>query len=190
MVAEIVIKHHRPDWRQLLSVAVSTLGILFVTNLSGSDRFSLMGYLILLGSDFLWAAYCDLNKSLQEKNTASGTVLVFHQSLSTALFLLPIVLAEGGIPLGAVTQPDMLAVLAFLVLGNAVVAYLLLNYALTQLDVVYCNIIFNFVPVVTIVLNTLVYGQAAQRAQYVGAALIVASVFIPIQVYPPSEPCV
>lgn len=181
LITEIVAKRHRPDWRQLLSVAVSTVGILLVTDLSGKNQFSLPGYLVLLASNFLWVAYCGLNKALQEKGSASGAALVFHQSLSSAVFLLPLAAAGGGVPLAVLARTEVMALLAFLVLGNAVVAYMLLNYALKRLDVIFCNIIFNFLPVITIALNALVYGQAAQLAQYVGAVLIVASVCIPAQ---------
>ena len=58
-------------------------------------------------------------------------------------------------------------------------AYLLLNFALQRLDVVLCNIIFNFVPVVTIVLNALLFGQGIALGQLLGAGLIVSSVLIP-----------
>ena len=57
-------------------------------------------------------------------------------------------------------------------LGNAVLAYLLLNFALQRLDVVLCNIIFNFVPVVTIVLNALLFGQGIALGQLLGAGLL------------------
>lgn len=179
LLAAVVLERRRPDGRQLLSVLASTAGILLVTGTSAGDRRSLPGYLILLASNFLWVAFCHLNKRLQETGRVSGLALVFHQSLATALVLLPVTLAGGGGGAAALARPDALGLLLFLALGNAVLAYLLLNYALQRLDVVVCNIIFNFVPVVTIAFNAVLLGQGVALGQLLGAGLIVSSVLIP-----------
>lgn len=179
LLAAVVLERRRPDGRQLLGVLASTVGILLVTGTSGAGRGSAPGYLVLLASNFLWVAFCHLNKQLQEKRRISGLTLTFHQSLVTVLVLLPAALAGGGGGAAALTRPDVLATLLFLALGNAVLAYLLLNYALQRLDVVVCNIIFNLVPVVTIALSALLYGQGIALAQLLGAGLIVSSVLIP-----------
>lgn len=178
LAVEIIIQKRCPNKGQLLSILASTIGIVLVTGFAGKNTFSVWGYLLLLASNFLWVAFCYFNKQLQEKQAISGTVLVLYQSLSTSLFLTPVVWGGMHQMIQAVLCPDSLAALLFLVVGNAVLAYVLLNFALMQLDVVFCNIIFNFVPVVTVILNRLLYGQRTAFAQSIGTALIILSVFI------------
>src|SRR3954453_5940663 len=89
-----------------------------------------------------------------------------------AVFLSP--LAISALPS---TPPSAapVAALAAMVLGSTIVAYLCWTRAITLIGAVQTNIMYNFIPVVTMVLASF-EGEFPAREQVIGAAIVTAGV--------------
>jgi drug/metabolite transporter (DMT)-like permease len=89
-----------------------------------------------------------------------------------AVFLSP--LAVSAFP-STPPSPAPLAALAAVVVGSTVIAYLCWNRAIALIGALQTNIMFNFIPVVTMVLASF-QGQFPWPEQIIGAAIVVAGV--------------
>lgn len=177
MIVDVVVL--RKWWGRLgwLGIALSFAGILLVVGGAPLAGGQVLGYVLLLGSNAVWIFYCYCNQRLQGEY--DGVVLLFYQSMSVVLALLPAVAAGGFRGLPALADPALALQVLFLSAVNGVAAYLLLNFTIRTLDVVVSNILFNFVPVVTILIEWALYGKAISAAQLLGVAMVIVSAILP-----------
>jgi drug/metabolite transporter (DMT)-like permease len=127
--------------------------------------------LVLLGA-LCMAFYTVASRRLMRKDVSAleNTAVVLAVG---AVFLLPLALYDA--PAGPPTSSAPVIALVALVLGPTVIGYLAWNRATATIGIAEPNLIFNFIPVVTMVLSAL-HGERPWPEQVVGAALVIGGV--------------
>lgn len=176
LVPELLLFHKKATRAQIVSILASVLGIFLAVGGVNLDPASLPGCLILLVSNAFWIFFCYFNSRIQGAATVQGTLLLFYQALGAELILLPILVLQGDPLWDGLARVDVLGGLLFLAVVNGVAAYLLLQFALRRINVLSYNLINNLIPVITAVLDYLLWGRAISVVQMCGILLIIFSV--------------
>lgn len=127
--------------------------------------------LVLLGA-LCMAFYTVASRRLMRKDVSAleNTAIVLAVG---AVFLLPLALYQAPDSPPASSAP-VIALVA-LILGPTIIGYLAWNRATATIGVAEPNLIFNFIPVVTMALSAL-QGERPWPEQVIGAALVIGGV--------------
>ncbi|MBN1836392.1 MAG: DMT family transporter [Spirochaetales bacterium] len=172
------------SWLQGLGIGLSVLGIFLIVRRS-SGRFpeATRGNLFMFGACVSWVVYIFLSRRLRGR--AGGLYLTTWQSVIGVALLVPLVLLElpqwslvpGGAP-ALLASPAVWLNLAYLGIACSAVSYFLYLYALSALGSVVVSSYINLVPVVGAVGGVAVLGESLSLLQVVGAAVVIAGVFL------------
>lgn len=162
--------------RRWLGVAVSFAGVVALVLLGGGGGGgSLAGNLLVLGAALTAAVYNLMARRLLASRSA--LYVTAYQHLFGALFTLPLALIEAlAAGLRRPTGPAV-AGLFYLVVFCSVLAYLLLNYALSVLEASRVAVFVNLTPVVAVTAAFVVLGERFSAGQAVAAAVVVLGVW-------------
>jgi drug/metabolite transporter (DMT)-like permease len=164
-----------PQWGGLL---LGVAGVLLITvHPGGNGGGSLIGDLLILASDLIWAFYV-----IQMKRPQGETAL--PSELFTALTLciggwmiFPFMLAElwmYGLP--PVTY-EATASLGMLVAGPTIAAYWLWNRAMESVSAGKAGLYLNVMPVISVISSIGLLGEALTWTTFAGGILVLAGVF-------------
>ena len=177
LVVEILLYHRKKTTLGIASIVVSLIGIFILMDMDlqslASTNFT--GYLLGLASVASWVTYTFLCNKIT--GDYPQTVLLSYQALVGVLTTLPLLLTGSG-SLTGLTDPMVLVHILFLGLFNSSIAYFLNMYAIQRIGVTLSNLFLNFLPVVTMVMAILLYGEIPSVKQILGGALVIVSVFM------------
>ncbi|HEX5328159.1 MAG TPA: DMT family transporter [Acetobacteraceae bacterium] len=166
----------RLSGRAMIGMVVSILGALLAVlgdNPRGIAGLSLdWGEPLVLVAALCFAFYTVASRRLMRHDVPAliNTAVVVTIG---AVFLLPV--AIPAIPAALPRTATPLVALACLVLGSTVIGYLAWNRAIQLIGVGQPNMIFNFMPVMTMLVVTLL-GEPPWPEQVIGAALVIAGI--------------
>ena len=100
-----------------------------------------------------------------------------YQVLAGATTTLPLLLVFPVSP-SAFTMLVVLGNLLILGVFNSTFAYFLNIYAIKKIGVTLSNMFLNFLPVVTIIISMILYGEIPAINQIVGGVIILVAVFL------------
>ncbi|MBN1834297.1 MAG: DMT family transporter [Spirochaetales bacterium] len=179
-----VLFRHPLSWLQSLGIGLSVLGVfLIVRRSSALFPEALKGNLFMLGACASWVVYIFTSRRLRGR--AGGLFLTTWQSVIGVAFLAPLVLLErrqwemvpGGAP-ALLASPVVWLNLLYLGIACSAVSYFLYLYALSALGSVVVSSYINLVPVVGAVGGVAVLGERLSVLQVLGAAVVIAGVFL------------
>ena len=177
LVVEILLYHRKKTTLGIASILVSLTGIFILMDMDmkslASTNFT--GYLLGLASVASWVTYTFLCNKIT--GDYPQTVLLSYQSLVGVVTTVPL-LFTGSLSLAGLGQPMVAVHILFLGLFNSSIAYFLNMYAIQRIGVTLSNLFLNFLPVVTMVMAIILYGEMPSVKQLVGGALVIVSVFM------------
>lgn len=181
IVLDVLIMHTKVTGKQVICALASVAGVA-VTTLGAEDmKSSGLGVCLLLiavlsGSLF----YVFSKKSGEYYNALERTYVMFGVG-SMTFVLFALIQSWGKIEtlvLPAVTEPAFWGSIFYLAAVSSVAAFLLLNFGSSYVTVSEASIFANFTTVISIVAGVLIVHEKFSLQQAVGAAMILASVYI------------
>ncbi|GLS84431.1 DMT family transporter [Paraferrimonas haliotis] len=175
IVAYVFIKE-RLNRRGMLGFLLAMVGVIWLSLAGESDEHApnpLLGNLLELAAMLAAAIYAVCLKLLCQRYSA--LTLTALQALVGSLFFVPLALYSGGE--WQLHRDGLLAILylgAFVTLG----AYLLYNYAISQIPLTQAVVYINLIPVFTLVLAFVLLGERLTPWQMLGAGLVLIGVVI------------
>ena len=155
-------------------LAVSFIGVLFLTLKGGSLNASPLGLLLLGGAVFFLIVYSIAVKKLQ-KHYTTHTIVTAQNTIGT-LYFIPILLASGNpIPehiggsalVSAITLGIFASGLAFVWFGESI----------KNIGVGKTNAFLNLMPAVTAIASIAITGETIDEQGIIGIVLVIAGLF-------------
>lgn len=174
MVAERVFVGTRLSWRSWVGAALSLGGVALIVAGTGKGTSSLAGYLFMGLAALCWVVYAFITKRVSGRY---GQVAVtFWQTLFGLAGFVPFALAESG----SWHVPSTAAVLNILYLGIfcSALGYWFYIMALDSLGPGASSVFINLIPVVSVIAAFFVMGDRLGTAQWVGAIVTIAGVYL------------
>ncbi|MDR0589085.1 MAG: DMT family transporter [Spirochaetaceae bacterium] len=169
--------------RRWLGALISMIGVAFTAGGSGgfppaagigTTGGKILGYFCMIGAALSWVAYCFLSQPLFSRR--SRIYIVYWQTFFGFLAFIPFAAFEfshWGRP-----DPGIILHVGFLGLCCSALAYWLYARALAALGIPAAALFLNFVPVVTVIAGFFILGERLSPAQWAGAALVIAGVYL------------
>ncbi len=176
----IFLKEKVTPW-QIAFSALSVAGVYMTTIGQGADGFSLLGFLFLLGAVTSAAAYAVVSR----KASADFTAIERTYAMFTvgAIFFTTVALFRINgdfhnmlwVPL---MSGDFWIAIAYLSILSSIVAFGLINYALTNLKAAQITIFSNLVTVISILAGVLILKEPFGIYKIIGSTVIIVSVYM------------
>ena len=156
---------------------ISLSGVVLVAGISFALSGTAKGYFFMCGACVCWVCYCFLARPLFERH--SRIFIVFWQSTIGFLGFLPFTLFETF-------QRTSWQTPGLYVWGNVIflgifcsaMGYWFYALALQVLGVGVAALFINFIPVISAVAGFFILGERLQPLQWLGAALVLAGVYL------------
>jgi drug/metabolite transporter (DMT)-like permease len=153
---------------------VSMMGVVLVARVSLALSGSFLGYLYMGGACVSWVAYSFLTRPLFTR--CSRIHIVFWQSVAGFTGFLPFAFIE--LPFNKMPPPGVWAHILFLGICCSALGYWFYVRALDILGMGVSSVFINFIPVVTAVAGFFILGDRLTPAQWGGAAMVIAGVYL------------
>ncbi len=161
---------------KIIAVGIATIGVLVIVT-GGSTNSDLTGevsgYFFMILAAALWTLFISLSKPLYDKYSLL-TIITYQTSIG-ALFLLPFA-AFYTYQLLSIT-PGTWMIIITIALACTISAEFTYAFAISRLSVTTVASFENIIPVVAVLTGYLVFGELITFQQFVGGAVIIASVF-------------
>lgn len=175
MIGEAIF-YKRPFTKvDILSVILSIVGVVFIVGENPLILFQsseITGYLLMFGAILAWVTYSMLSKKTFDKYN-HFTILI-HQTFYGAVCFLPFMFFED-FDMSVITGEHVLNIVLLVVFASVMGFYFYVK-AMDTLGVSESGIFINFIPIVTIVVSYFYLGETINAMQWMGTALIIASV--------------
>lgn len=177
LISEILFFKMRPNFRVLLCIITSIVGVYMVISVNGRMDFTsstLYGNLLVIGAMGCWVVYTIMNKGLGKQYTT--LVLIFYQTLAGAILFIPFTVAE--IPQWRVLSFTSLLHLIYLGVFCSALSYFMYVYASKRLGAAISSAFLNLIPVVSVAAGILVLDETLTLLQMLGMITIIASLYV------------
>jgi drug/metabolite transporter (DMT)-like permease len=135
-----------------------------------------VGVLLMTGAALCWAVYSVFGKRVLRRY--SDQVATSCAFLLGTLFLIPFALSEGR--MNALANSSWLAwvSIAFLAIPSSVIAYILWNRLIREIDVTKVLVSLYVIPIPTAILSYVFLGETITYPLVLGAALVIFGVYL------------
>lgn len=183
LIASTLLLKEKPARMQIAGILVTLLGVFFtVFAVRASSSLSMTGYAFLLVSVLSYALY---SVFVSKAASYTGAELTYAMLLTGAALFVPLAVAEAGLRGELATlirlpfqEPAFLCTVLYQGIGCSVFAFFLSNVAIAKIGVNRTSSFIGIATVVSILSGTLLLHEAFTRGQFIGAAVIVAGVYI------------
>lgn len=164
--------------REIFLIALSIVGVVLVmyadlaVATSGNE---LIGYLLMLTSIVSWTVYSLLTKKIGKKY--NGIKITAIQSFMALLVFIPTLFFFPLPDFTAFVVNDWVNLL-FLGIVCSGLCYFLYIHSVNVLGVTLPNLFLNFIPIITILTNLIVFKVAVNWLQIIGAVIITISMCV------------
>ena len=155
-------------------LAVSFIGVLFLTLKGGSLNASLLGLLLLGGAVFVLIVYSIAVKKLQ-KHYTTPTIVTAQNAIGTVYFI-PILLASGN-PIPENIGGNALVSAITLGIFASGLAFVWFGESIKNIGVGKTNAFLNLMPAVTAIASITITGETVDGRGVVGIVLVIAGLF-------------
>ncbi|SMC87717.1 DMT family transporter [Papillibacter cinnamivorans] len=165
---------------QTLCALASVAGVFLTTLGQDSGSFSWLGFGLLVGAVLAAAVFTVLSRKISRQFTAFERTYVMFALGCAAFVAMALVECRGDIPgmlLAPLLDAGFWTSVLFLAGASSVGAFLMLNYALTYLDVAKVSIFANITTVISILAGVLILRESFGIYQVLGSAVIIAGVY-------------
>jgi len=173
LIANTLVYRERVQLRYFFYVLLSMVGVYFVMSADlkgGSSSSEIFGYVMMIGAVLSWTVYVILTKKVVLKyQTLQVTTL---QSIMALLIFLPTLLFRP-FPEFASFSINHWGHLVFLGVVCSGVSYYLYIHSVNVLGVTTPNIFLNFIPLVTVITNFIIFQEKIDALQVLGGVIII-----------------
>ena len=165
---------------QVLCALISVVGVFLTTLGQASGSFSLIGFILLIGAVCATSMFNMLSRKISEEFTAFERTYVMFALGCVAFVGMALIESRGNI-LEMIFMPMRDAgfwiSVIFLAGVSSVGAFLMLNYAMTYLNVAKASIFANITTIISILAGVLILKENFGFYQVIGSIIIIASVY-------------
>lgn len=176
-IAESIVSEKVPNIHTILAIIISVGGATLAVLGSGLGSSSTLS-LNWGDSIAVLSALCFTFYTVASRRWLPGHVRSLMNTTIVvtigAILLLPLTIAFGIMPKAPSSMEPVWALIG-LIIGSTVIAYICWTQAIERIGVTEPNLMYNFMPLVTMVLSSL-HGAPPTRLQILGAGLVIAGV--------------
>ncbi|MBP2627946.1 MAG: protein of unknown function transrane [Firmicutes bacterium] len=172
------------NWRTLLGVLLSLLGVSLVINKGDvsvlTDMSIGVGEIYLFGAVASWVAYTLLIKKIT-RTMGVGIVTAASTTLGAVMLLIVSVISEGQWSKTLSLSSQTMLELLYLAVCATVVAYLLFNWGIQRIGATKASAYINLMPVNALWIAAILYGETISAYHLIGMSLTITGVYITTQ---------
>ena len=165
-----------PSWPVWLSIALTFLGVLIMTNSGSAQDVNPTGILLSVGSSFSYALFIVVINRSKVIAGISNSLLTFYALLMGAVVFFVKILWSGGALTQGIYGPISWLNLVGLALLPTIVSTATLAVATRNIGATKASVLGVFEPITAILVGTLVFGEALTPNIVVGIAIATAAV--------------
>lgn len=183
LIASALILHEKPHRQQVLGILVTLAGVLITVLAVGvTSSLSVPGYLLLLGSIAVYALYCVY---VDKASDFTGGEITYVMLVAGAVLFGVMALGEAalagdmaGLLRLPFTDSGFLTAVLYQALYSSVLGVFLSNVAIAKIGVNRTSSFIGVSTVVSILAGALILKEPFTTYQTVGAAVILAGIYI------------
>lgn len=180
MIFAGLLLRETPGVLAVLGMLTSFGGVYLIVILQESNQLAprpFLGNSLTLVAAMLAGLYNSVARKLTRHY--SPLTITYYQTLAATVVFLPIAIVEYfHNPSAFLVDWKILLSVLYLAIGASVLAYFLLNHALSKLEAGRVAIFSNLIPVITIVASYFVYNERLKTEQFLAAGLILLGIFL------------
>ncbi|MPN14305.1 hypothetical protein SDC9_161631 [bioreactor metagenome] len=165
---------------QVICALVSAAGVFLTTLGQASGSFSWVGFALLLVAVFAAAMFNVLSRKMSQQFTAFERTYVMFALGCVTFTGIALIQSWGNIPemiLMPLQDARFWVSVVYLAAVSSVGAFLMINYAMTYLDVAKASIFGNITTIISILAGILILKESFSVYQVLGSIIIIASVY-------------
>ena len=166
--------------QKMLGVFVAFSGVVVITikNTTGAivSLIEPVGVVLMIAAALCWASYSVYGKKVLQKY--SNQVTTSCAFLLGTLYLIPFAASEESLNSIVSSSPITWLSIIFLAIPSSVVAYILWNRLIHELDVTKVLVSLYVIPIPTAILSFIILGETITHSVILGAALIIVGVYL------------
>jgi drug/metabolite transporter (DMT)-like permease len=181
LVFGVVLLKEKVTGLQLFCTLASVFGVVLTAMGQASGTFSWLGFVLLLGAVFSASLFNIISRKISVDFSAFERTYVMFALGSVTFVVLALfqnrndLFAKVIVPL---TNSNFMIPVIFLAGLSSVGAFLMINYAMTYLDVARIAIFGNVATVISILVGVVILKESFGLYQLLGSIIIVASVYV------------
>lgn len=179
LIFAIWIINEKTHWIGVIGIIFSLIGVYVIISVQQKTALAprpLLGNLLALGAAVSAGLYNVLCRRLTR--TYSPWTITFYQSVVATIVFSPMAIGEAFWRVEFYINAKVVYSILYLAFGSSIVAYYLLNYALSRLHTSRVAVFSNLIPVVTIFASWIIYGELLSLSQFAGAALVILGIYL------------
>ena len=181
VILSTIFLKEKPGPKQLIFVLLSVAGVIFITLMRGRVEIgeNYRGFLLLLGAVLSGSVFNILSRKLSF--SFSSMEITFTMMWAGAIFfnITALIRHQGGINdyLTPLASWDVLSGVLYLGIFSSVLAFFMLNYAISKMDAIKAGVFGNMTTVIAILAGIIFRGEPFYWFQVLGSFLIILGVF-------------
>lgn len=179
VLAHLILKETIRPY-QILCALLSLFGVFLTTLGQQPNNFSWPGFSLLLGAVFIAALFSVISRKISGQFSAFERTYVMFALGSITFLCIALIQGRNNIPemiLAPLLNAKFWTSVIFLAGASSVGAFLMLNYAMTHLDIAKASIFSNITTVISIFAGVLLLGESFGLYQLIGSAIIVMTAY-------------
>lgn len=165
-----------PSWPVWLSIGMTFVGVVIMTQSDSSQTVNPMGLLLSFASALVYALFIVIiNRSKVIGNISNSLLTFYALSVGTIVFLGKIALSDTGVTTGLTGHTDWLNLVGLAVLPT-IVSTATLAIATRNIGATKASVLGVFEPVTAILVGTLVFGEALTTNIVVGILISMVAI--------------
>lgn len=181
LIFDVLIMHVKVSLKQVLCAVASVVGVIITTLGAEGMKSSVLGVMVLMIAVVAGALFYVFSKKSGEFfNPLERTYVMFGVG-STVYICIALVECAGQyneMIINALTMPQFWGCIIYLAVASSVIAFMVLNYGSSHVSVSEASLFANLTTVISIVAGVVVLHETFTLQQIIGAAIIIASVYI------------
>lgn len=181
LIFDVLIMHVKVSLKQVLCAVASVVGVIITTLGAEGMKSSVLGVMVLMIAVVAGALFYVFSKKSGEYfNPLERTYVMFGVG-STVYICIALVECAGQYDemiINALTMPQFWGCIIYLAVASSVIAFMVLNYGSSHVSVSEASLFANLTTVISIVAGVVVLHETFTLQQIIGAAIIIASVYI------------
>lgn len=165
-----------PSWPVWLSIFLTFVGVVIMTQSDSSQAINLTGVILSLGSALVYALFIVIINRSKIIKDISNTLLTFYAlSVGAIIFMSKIMISDTGITNGLTGNMAWLNLIGLAILPT-IVSTATLAIATRNIGATKASVLGVFEPVTAILIGTVVFGEPLTTNIIVGILLSVAAI--------------
>ncbi|TFG81987.1 MAG: DMT family transporter [Erysipelotrichales bacterium] len=181
LVFGVVLLKEKVKALQVFCTLASVFGVILTAMGQASGTFSWAGFALLIGAVFSASLFNIISRKISVDFSAFERTYVMF-ALGSVTFVLIALIQNGNnlqeMIIAPLTDFDFIVPIIFLAGLSSVGAFLMINYAMTYLDVARIAIFGNITTVISILVGVIILKESFGLYQLLGSIIIITSVYV------------